>query len=156
MSSATDRLVARLREFGGESLRDGWLFDRHGYQRLYVREDVAASLSERNRQTAIDNERYGYVTHDIYESLYDADYTYTVRGFRTFAEFRTFFGDGADRIGLLASFDTENHSHDFATLHRALGESLPEDLSVLAPPPRNTEPDGGYVYAVGRDADSAY
>jgi hypothetical protein len=154
MSGATDRLIDRLRAFGGESLRDGWLFDQRGYQRLYLRDDVAATLSERDRQAAIDNERYGYVTHDIYESLYDADYAYTVRGFRTFAEFRTFFGDGRERVGLLASFDTESEAHDFAALHRALVDALPEDLSLLAPPPRDTEPDGGYVYAVGADADA--
>jgi len=151
MGSATDRLLRVLREFGDGSLRGGWLFDERGYEPLYVRDDVAATLSDHDREAVIDNERYGYVTHDIYESLYDADYAYTVRGFREFTDFRTFFGDGR-RIGLLASFD-DGHDRDFAALDRALHDAVPEDVLDLAPQPReDAQSDGGAVYWC--DADS--
>lgn len=126
MSDATDRLVAAFQTFGGEALRDVWLFDQWTYERLYVRDDVEPVLSDLDVEAFIDNERYGYVTRDTYESLYYADYEYTVRGFSTFQQFRTFFVDPEDRVGVFAGFDDKETGYDFGALYDAVHDVVDE------------------------------
>ena len=126
MSDATERLVDACREFGGESLRDVWLFDQWTYERLYVREDVAARTDDLDPEGFIDNERYGYVTRDTYETLYHAEFTYTVRGFSEFEQFRTFLEDADHRIGLYAGFDRGDGGRDFSRLHGPVQEATSE------------------------------
>lgn len=116
MSDATERLLSALREFGGEAVRDVWLFDQWAYERLYARGNVAAHLEELDPEKFIDNERYGYVTRDTYEALYRGSYGYTVRGFADFEQFRTFLVDAESRVGLFAGFDRREGGYDFGAL----------------------------------------
>lgn len=116
MGDATATLVATVRAFGGEALRDVWLFDQWTHQKLYTRPDIDAHIEDLDVAGFIDNERYGYITCDTYESLYYADYDYTVRGFSSFELFRTFLSDDDGRIGVLASFDRRAGGYDFGTL----------------------------------------
>jgi hypothetical protein len=120
MSDAPDRLVAGFADFGGESLRDVWLFDQWTHQQLYAREDVSAALADLDVEAFVDNERYGYVTRDTYETLYYAEYAYTVRGFDSFEQFRTFLADDETRVGVLASFDRRDGGYDWGALHEAV------------------------------------
>ncbi|MCO8267355.1 hypothetical protein NKF06_12350 [Haloferax sp. AB510] len=115
MSDAAARLVKTFRDFGGDDLRDLWIFDHHGYEHLYLRADVSDALECLDVSRFIDNERFGYVTRDTYETLYYADYGYTVRGFDSFEQFRTFVGDRP--TGVLASFDRGADGRDFAALN---------------------------------------
>ncbi|WP_224449536.1 DUF7522 family protein [Haloprofundus salilacus] len=117
MSDATERLLAAIRQFGGESLRDVWLFDQWTHEQLYVRSDVADDRSTLDVDALVDNERYGYVTRDTYESLFADEYAYTVRGFEHTEQFRTFLADCDHRVGVFAGFDRPNGGHDFARLH---------------------------------------
>ncbi|WP_101297944.1 DUF7522 family protein [Halegenticoccus soli] len=126
MSDATDRLLAVLRDFGGDSLRDAWLFDQWTHERLYVRPDVEAAIADLDVEAFVDNERYGYVTRDTYESLYYAEYEYTVRGFSAFEQFRTFLADTDARIGLFAGFDRRDGSYDFPALDARIREIVGE------------------------------
>jgi hypothetical protein len=126
MDDATDRLVEVFREFDADALRDVWLFDQWNHERLYVRGDVAAALEDLSAGSVdglVDNERYGYVTRDAYERLYYADYEYTVRGFDSFDQFRTFLGDDAE-VGVLAGFDADGRSRDYRDLHGRLAAFL--------------------------------
>jgi hypothetical protein len=120
MSDAPDRLVATFEDFGGESLRDVWLFDQWTHQQLYAREDVSTALADLDVDAFIDNERYGYVTRDTYERLYYAEYAYTVRGFDSFEQFRTFIADEETRVGVLASFDRGDGGYDWGALHASV------------------------------------
>lgn len=138
MGDATEALVATFRSFGGEALRDVWLFDQWTHQKLYTRDDVEARLEDLDVAGFIDNERYGYITRDTYESLYYADYDYTVRGFSSFELFRTFFADDETRVGVIASFDCHSGGYDFSALSADLqtvvddhvvAELVPEDDS---------------------------
>ncbi|WP_410767221.1 hypothetical protein [Haloferax sp. DFSO60] len=132
MSDASARVVDVFREFGGESLRDVWVFDQRANDSLYVRDDVSTALDSVDVSRFIDNERYGYVTRHTYEALYYADYSYTVRGFDSFVQFRTFVGPHP--VGILAGFDRIGEGRDFAQLDEAvqrLGDEL--DLSRLLP-----------------------
>ncbi|REA01362.1 hypothetical protein DEQ92_18645 [Haloferax sp. Atlit-6N] len=115
MSDAAARLVETFRDFGGDDLRDLWVFDHHGYEHLYLREDVSDAIGCVDISRFIDNERFGYITRDTYETLYYADYGYTVRGFDSFEQFRTFLGDRP--VGILASFDRGTDGRDFAALN---------------------------------------
>jgi hypothetical protein len=120
MSDAPDRLVATFEDFGGESLRDVWLFDQWTHQQLYARDDVSRVLAELDVDAFVDNERYGYVTRDTYESLYYAEYAYTVRGFDSFEQFRTFLAEEGTRVGVLASFDRRDGGYDWGALHESV------------------------------------
>lgn len=120
MSDASDRLVATFEEYGGESLRDVWLFDQWTHQQLYARDDVSAALAALDVDAFIDNERYGYVTRDTYEALYYADYAYSVRGFDSFEQFRTFLTDEETRVGVLASLDRRDGGYDWSALNDAV------------------------------------
>ena len=84
MSDATDSLLATVRAFGDDSLRDVWLFDQWTHERLFVRDDVAERLADVDVKGFVDNERYGYVTRDTYEAIWYSEYRYTVRGFESF------------------------------------------------------------------------
>ncbi|KAB1188235.1 MULTISPECIES: hypothetical protein [Haloferax] len=130
MSDATSRLVETFHTFGGDALRDLWVFDRRGCEHLYLRDDVADAIDSVDVSRLIDNERFGYVTRDTYEALYYADYGYTVRGFDSFEQFRTFLGD--QPIGVLAGFDRGANGRDFAALNDSLQEIEAEfDVSSL-------------------------
>jgi hypothetical protein len=120
MSDAAVAFVETFRSFGGDALRDLWVFDRGGYEHLYLREDVADALEPVDVARLVDNERFGYVTRDTYEALYYADYGYTVRGFDTFEQFLTFVGDLP--IGVFAGFDRGTDGRDFATLNDRVHE----------------------------------
>lgn len=115
MSDTLAKFVDVFRDFGGDDLRDVWIFDHHSYDHLYLRDDIAVALDSVDVSRFVDNERFGYVTRDTYEVLYYADYSYTVRGFDTFEQFRTFVGD--EPIGLFAGFDRGVAGRDFATLN---------------------------------------
>lgn len=130
MADLTSQVVDACRYFGGERLRDIWIFDAERHASLYLRDDVAATVDDVDVSQYVDVERYGYVTRETYEDLHYADYRYTVRGFDEYDQFRTFFGEGDERIGLFASFDSHVEPCDF----RALTESLDDivDPAVLA------------------------
>ncbi|MFC7201912.1 hypothetical protein ACFQJC_00140 [Haloferax namakaokahaiae] len=141
MSDASARLVEVFRDFGGEALRDVWVFDQRTHESHYVRDDVAAALDSVDVSRFIDNERYGYVTRHTYEALYYAEYSYTVRGFDSFEQFRTFVGPHS--IGVLAGFDRSDEGRDFARLDDAvqrLGDEL--DFSRLLPTVVDSTSDG--------------
>lgn len=121
-SDATERLLGVLGDFGGETLRDAWLFDQWTYECIYVRDDVAERLEGVDPEGFIDNERYGYVTKDTYEDMFDEPYAYTVRGFPDFEQFRTFIQGDGERVGLFVGYDRVDGGHDFARLHEAIGE----------------------------------
>ncbi|WP_416841184.1 hypothetical protein [Haloferax sp. DFSO52] len=125
MSDASSRIVEAVREFGEDSLRDLWVFDRHGYEHLYIREDVADAIDSVDVAKFIDNERFGYITRDTYEALYYADYGYTVRGFDTFEQFRTFVGERP--VGMFAGFDRGSAGRDFSVLNDQL-QAMAEDI----------------------------
>ncbi|MEZ3143584.1 hypothetical protein [Halobaculum sp. MBLA0143] len=107
MSGVKDDLVSALRDAGGDGLRDAWLFDETGHESLYLRPDVRDRVTDLNVEQYIDNERYGYVTRNTWESLHYTDYEFTIRGFGEFLLYRTFLGDGDRPVGLMASFDPE-------------------------------------------------
>ncbi|WP_231751689.1 hypothetical protein [Halogeometricum sp. CBA1124] len=67
------------------------------------------------------------VTRQTYESLYYADYGYTVRGLSSFEQFRTFLCD--QPIGVFASFDLADDGYDY----RQLDESVQELALELGP-----------------------
>ena len=133
MADGTETLVTVLRDAGGESLRDAWAFDETGYESVYLREDVAERVERIDVDRYIDNERYGYVTRETYESLHYTEYSYTVRGFEDFVQFRTFLetGDG-NRVGVMASFDADANP-DFRALTRRLTE-VTRDATVVIDP----------------------
>lgn len=127
MSDATESLVASLRE-SSEGLRDAWLFDESGYESLYLREDVRERIEDVRVERYIDNERYGYVTRETYESLHYTEYTYTVRGFADFVQYRTFLTTAdRDRVGVMASFDTDAEPD-----YRALTDRLTDAAASLS------------------------
>jgi hypothetical protein len=108
MGKAKEVLVSPLRELGGAGLRDAWLFDETGYEALYLREDVESKVAEIEVERYIDNERYGYVTRETYESLHYTEYEFTIRGFDAFVQYRTFVETkNGDRLGVMASFDPD-------------------------------------------------
>ncbi|WP_210425029.1 DUF7522 family protein [Halorussus halobius] len=113
-------LVEAFSSFGGDALRDVWLFDRNGHEVMYLRDDIEGKVSDVDVAKFVDNERYGYVTRDTYGDLYYADYEYTVRGFDEFELFRTFLSDGDAKLGTFASFDPTEGGYDY----RALCETI--------------------------------
>ncbi len=131
MGDATDRLVAVFQTFGGDALRDVWLFDQWTYEQLYAREDIDGVLDELDIERFVDNERYGYVTRNTYESLYYADYEYTIRGFTSFEQFRMFLSNEETRIGVFASFDRQTSTgYDFGSLHGDI-QSVADDYPLV-------------------------
>jgi len=128
MVDMTSQVVDACRYFDGERLRDIWIFDGEQHASLYLRDDVAATIDDVDVGQYVDAERYGYVTRDTYEDLHYADYRYTVRGFDEYDQFRTFFGEGDERIGLFASFDSQVEPCDF----RGLTESLDDIVEPAA------------------------
>jgi hypothetical protein len=138
MTEAAERLVATFREFGGADLRDVWLFDQWVHERLFVREDVAATLVDVDVVSCVDNERYGFVTRDTYEQLYSSDYEYTVRTLSTFKQFRTFLDDDGDRVGVFASFDRSESHRDFDALADAVAD-LTDGVAVAELRPTDDE-----------------
>jgi len=126
MNEAKDRVVSTLEAFGGDSLRDAWLFDDATRESLFLRPDVEDAIEPVDVEKYIDIERYGYVTRETYEDLHYTSYGYTVRGFSAYDQFRTFLEDGGVRIGLLASFDRVEGGHDWAALDDRLQRLLRE------------------------------
>ncbi|ELZ93011.1 hypothetical protein C440_11946 [Haloferax mucosum ATCC BAA-1512] len=130
MSEMLSRVIDVFRDFAEDDLRDVWVFDHEDYDNLFVRDDIAVALDSVDVSRFVDNERFGYVTRDTYEALYYADYAYTVRGFDTFEQFRTFVGDKP--IGLFAGFDRGASGRDFAALNDRLQAVADEfDVSEL-------------------------
>ncbi|UPV73968.1 hypothetical protein M0R89_15690 [Halorussus limi] len=119
---AARALVEAFSTFGDDALRDVWLFDQRGHERLYLRDDVAEKIADLDVTRFVDNERYGYVTRDTYSDLYYADFAYTVRGFDGFEQFRTFLSDGDRKVGVFASFDRREGGYDFGALSDSLAE----------------------------------
>ena len=136
MERPSERLLAVFREFGGDALRDVWLFDERTFERVYVRSDVAEAISDADLDVErfVDNERYGFVTRQTYESLYYADYGYTVRGLSTFEIFRTFLG--GELVGVFASFDRSEDGYDYGRLNGSV-QALVDELGPdrFAPDP---------------------
>ncbi|ELZ82944.1 hypothetical protein C453_13071 [Haloferax elongans ATCC BAA-1513] len=127
MSDAASRFVEVFREFGGDALRDVWVFDRNGHQPLYLRDDIESAISDIDVSHLVDNERFGYITRDTYEALYYADYSYTIRGFDAFEQFRTFVGDTP--VGVFAGFDVTDTGRNFAALNDRI-QDIADDLDV--------------------------
>ncbi|WP_435153043.1 DUF7522 family protein [Haladaptatus sp. DFWS20] len=117
-SEAKEALVSAFAEFGGENLRDIWLFGQSDYEMLYLRDDVSDKLEEINVSKFVDNERFGFVTRDTYDQLYYASYQYTVRGFDDFEQFRMFFADDERNVGMFTSLDLQPGGHDYESLFR--------------------------------------
>ncbi|SIQ95210.1 hypothetical protein SAMN05421858_0920 [Haladaptatus litoreus] len=115
-SETKEALVSAFAEFGGENLRDIWLFDQSDFEMLYLRDDVADKLEEIDVSKFVDNERFGFVTRDTYDQLYYASYRYTVRGFDDFEQFRMFFADDERNVGVFASLDLKSGGHDYESL----------------------------------------
>lgn len=139
MDSGKDVLVGTFRSFGGDDLRDVWLFDQTGHESLFVREDVASNLEDVDVSRYVENERYGYITRDTYSMLHYATYEYTVRGFDEYEQFRTFLQNGEKaKVGIFASFDQMNGGRDYAALQGQLDEVV-ADHSISSFRPRKTE-----------------
>lgn len=132
MAHGRDEILAVLQDAGGDSLRDAWLFDDGGHESLYLRPDVRDRVAELDVERYIDNERYGYVTRETWESLHYTDYEFTIRGFDEFTLYRTFLGTDDDRIGLMASFDP-GASVAFQTVTRELYEQFEHTPITVEP-----------------------
>ena len=131
---AKDALVEAFSSFGGDALRDVWLFDRGSHEVMYLRDDVERKLSDVDVAKFVDNERYGYITRDTYGDLYYADYKYTVRGFDEFELFRTFLSEDDDRIGTFASFDPTQGRCDYRMLYETIGDVVADyPIEAFAP-----------------------
>lgn len=116
MTPAKTAILEAVREFGGDALRDLWVFDTEGHEALFLRPDVAAKVEDVDVESHIDNERFGYVTRDTYNQLYYAEYAYTIRGFDRYEQYRTFVGTDGLRVGLFASFDRRPEGYNFRQL----------------------------------------
>jgi hypothetical protein len=138
MGDATERLVGVVRRFGGDATRDVWVFDQATHELLFARPDVADSLDRELMDRAIDDERYGFVTRNTFESLYDTGYAFTVRGFDGFDQYRTFVGAADERndVGVLARFDETRPDGeiDYRALHEAVS-ALVDEVGVRAVAP---------------------
>lgn len=134
-SETKEALVSAFAAFGGDYLRDIWLFDQSDFEVLFLRGDVADKLEAVDVAKFIDNERFGFITRDTYDQLYYASYQYTIRGFDEFEQFRMFFDD--DRhVGMFASLDRRPGGHDYESLYRhvtdiAAGYEVPSVTSEL-------------------------
>ncbi|GAA0657087.1 DUF7522 family protein [Salarchaeum japonicum] len=129
-----EALYAVVEEFGGDALRDLWVFDGDTQEPLFVREDVADELADADVERYIDNERYGFVTRETYDNLHYAEFYYTLRGFDTFEQYRTFASRDGERVGVLCSFDRREGGYDFADLTECVSDELADyPLSELLP-----------------------
>lgn len=137
MASGKGVLVDTFREFGGDDLRDVWLFDQTHHESLLVREDVAANLEDVDVSRYVENERYGYITRDTYSMLHYATYEYTIRGFDEYEQFRTFLQNGDEfKVGVFASFDQQPGGRDYQELQRQLDEVVADyPISAFEPEP---------------------
>lgn len=132
MAGPKDELVEICRSYGGDRLRDVWIFTADAEESVYLRDDLEAKLDGVDVDQFIDAERYGYIERDTYEALYYAEYEYTLRGMDEFDQYRTFLGDRSNRIGLMLSFDTNGEidyralTDDLRTLYERYG---PDELS---------------------------
>ena len=127
-------LVTAFSEFGGDSLRDIWLFDESDFEPLYLRDDVEEKLESVDVSKFIDNERYGFITRDTYDQLYYASYRYTVRGFDDFEQFRTFVGDDGSHAGVFASLDQRPGGYEYAALDEHVQDIVSGyDVTTLSP-----------------------
>lgn len=122
--------MSALEDAGGDGLRDVWLFDETGHESLYLRPDVRDRVADLEVDRYIDNERYGYVTRETWESLHYTDYEFTIRGFDEFLLYRTFLGTGEGRVGLMASFDP-GVSVSFPELTRSLYDCVGDEPLVV-------------------------
>ncbi|PSQ47544.1 hypothetical protein BRD15_06965 [Halobacteriales archaeon SW_6_65_15] len=113
-------LVEAFDSFGGDALRDVWLFDQKGHESMYLRADVERKIDDIDVSTFVDNERYGYVTRDTYADLHYTSYEYTVRGFEGYEQFRTFLTNGEAKVGIFASFDRRDGGYDFGQLQESI------------------------------------
>ena len=119
-------LVEAFASFGGDALRDVWLFDQSSYESLYLRDDVGEKIADVDVATFVDNERYGYVTRETYADLHYTSYEYTVRGFGEYEQFRTFLAEDDRKIGLFASFDRRPGGYNFGDLQTSVDGLLEE------------------------------
>ncbi len=134
MNESKAHLVDVVTEFGGDSLRDLWLFDQHHHEALYLRDDVAEKLEDVDVDSHIDNERFGYITRETYNQLNYARYEYTIRGFDRYVQFRTFLADNGLRVGVFSSFDRRDGGYDFAALQESItGVTADHDASAFVP-----------------------
>ena len=118
--NAKGSLIEAFSAFGGDALRDVWLFDQSDHEAMYLRADIERKVSELDVARFVDIERYGFVTRDTYGDLYYAEYEYTVRGFDEFETFRTFLADDEKKIGVFASFDRREGGYDYAELDETI------------------------------------
>lgn len=119
-------LVDAFSSFGGDALRDVWLFDQSGHESLFLRDDVAEKIADLDVATFVDNERYGYVTRETYSDLHYTSYEYTVRGFDEYEQFRTFLAEDERKIGLFASFDRRSEGYNFGDLSESVQQLVEE------------------------------
>lgn len=112
-------LVARARSVAPERLRDVHVFSPQGHQDLYLRPDVEDRLKDADLEQYIDQERHGSIVAETYDSLSYTGYRYTVRGFSTFEQFRTFL-DSEGTIGILVSYDRGENSIPWNELEEKL------------------------------------
>ncbi|WP_254537829.1 DUF7522 family protein [Halomarina litorea] len=132
MTDSGGPLLGPFRAFGGDALRDVWVFDGDTESCLFIRDDVTDYLEGHDPEPYIDNERYGYITRDTYEDLTYASYEYTVRGLDEFVQFRTFLDDDTGtRFGVLASFDVRRVDDRFGDLYERLA-SVGEDVTFAS------------------------
>ncbi|MFC6732629.1 MULTISPECIES: hypothetical protein [unclassified Haladaptatus] len=134
MADAKRQLVECIESFGGDALRDIWLFDPSRYEALYIREDVKANIDNIEVNDFVDNERFGYITRDTYNALSHATYQYSVHGFDEFEQFRAFLGSNTTDPGVFISFDCDTDGYNFAKLYGTLMDfSATTDSSRLTP-----------------------
>jgi hypothetical protein len=134
MNEAKSALLDAVTGFGGESLRDLWLFGQQGHEALYLRDDISEKIEEVDVESHIDNERFGYITRETYNQLNYAEYEYTIRGFDQYVQFRTFLADNGLRVGVFASFDRRDGGYDFAALQRRISDVKAEyDADTFLP-----------------------
>jgi hypothetical protein len=135
---AKQALVETFSTFGGDALRDAWLFDQSDHEALFLRADVERKIADIDVTTFVDNERYGYVTRDTYSDLYYTDYRYTVRGFDDFEQFRTFLADDEAKVGVFSSLDRRDGGYDFGALQADIADVV-ADYPIEAFTPNSVE-----------------
>lgn len=139
-SKAIEALVSAFAEFGGENLRDIWLFDQSDNEMLYLRDDVAEKLEEINVSKFVDNKRFGIVTRDTYDQLYYSSYQHTVRGFDDFEQFWMFFADDERNVGMFGSLDLQPGGHDYESLFQHVTDiASGYDVPTVKPGERGQE-----------------
>ncbi len=138
MDEVKSGLVAVAQEFGGDALRDVWVFDQDELEPLYLREDVAKRIEDIDVEVYLDNERMGYVTRDTYEALTYAEYEYTVRGLSEFVQFRTFVPGAGQSVGVYVSFDVGG-AYDFGELNERIHRTVEDSDEPLVVDPADPD-----------------